>query len=114
MLLDAYAAYMYQTSLPPWTNSIRDLPVVEPFLESYANKRQFDKTGPLQDLSEKALIGMWTFHTTIVEPLIDVYARMALRNLAGQLENEIPQDDDWWSVWIPDGMAQTPAARSLH
>ncbi|KAL6886438.1 hypothetical protein HDV57DRAFT_508567 [Trichoderma longibrachiatum] len=102
VLLDAYAAY--QTSLPPWTNSIRDLPVVEPFLESYANKRQFDKTGPLlKDLDEKALIGMWTFHTTIVEPLIDVYARMALRNLADQLENEIHQDDDWWSVWIPDG-----------
>ncbi|KAL7819904.1 hypothetical protein V8C26DRAFT_427314 [Trichoderma gracile] len=100
VLVDAYAAY--QTSFPPWTNSIRDLPVVEPFLQSYANRRRFDKTGPsLNDLSEKAIIGMWTFHTTIVEPLVDVYARLALQNLSGHLENK--SHEAYQPNWIPDG-----------
>ncbi|KAL6873020.1 hypothetical protein J3F83DRAFT_598224 [Trichoderma novae-zelandiae] len=93
-LLDAYAAY--QTSLPPFTNGIRDLPVVEPFLESYASKRRLDKAGPLlNDLSEKAIVGMWTFHTSVVEPLVGVYARVTLRHLSGLVENFRDYDYDW-------------------
>lgn len=100
VLVDAYAAY--QTSFPPWTDSIRDLPVVEPFLESYANRLRSDKTGPsIDDLGEKAIIGMWTFHTTIVEPLIDVYARMTLEKLSSHLE--VKNNIAYVSNWIPDG-----------
>ncbi|OTA00869.1 hypothetical protein A9Z42_0011500 [Trichoderma parareesei] len=100
VLVDAYAAY--QTSFPPWTDSIRDLPVVEPFLESYANSLRFDKPGPsIDDLGEKAIIGMWTFHTTIVEPLIDVYARMTLEKLSSHLE--VKNNIAYVGNWIPDG-----------
>ncbi|KAL7960288.1 hypothetical protein V8C34DRAFT_312650 [Trichoderma compactum] len=95
-LLDAYA--VYQTSRPPFTTGIRDIGVVQPFLESYANKLRAEKAGPsLGDLSEEAIIAMWTFQTTIVAPTVEVFARWTLGNMSNLVETrdcEIPLPPD--------------------
>ncbi|KAL6818536.1 hypothetical protein GGI42DRAFT_359632 [Trichoderma sp. SZMC 28013] len=96
-LLDAYA--VYQTSHPPFTTGIRNIGVVQPFLESYANKLRTEKAGPsLGDLSEEAIIAMWTFQTTIVAPIVEVYARWALGNMSNLVETQ-----DYEVTWPPDG-----------
>ncbi|KAK4085281.1 uncharacterized protein Triagg1_271 [Trichoderma aggressivum f. europaeum] len=91
-LLDAYA--VYQTSSPPFTTGIRDIGVVQPFLESYAKRLRTEKAGPsLGDLSEEAIIAMWTFQTTIVAPLVEVFARWTLGNLSNLAHNPDYQRD---------------------
>ncbi|KAL6694814.1 hypothetical protein J3F84DRAFT_399794 [Trichoderma pleuroticola] len=98
-LLDAYA--VYQTSRPPFTTGIRNIEVVQPFLESYANRLLPEKAGPsLEDLSEEAIIAMWTFQTTIVAPIVEVFARWVLGNIPILIE---PRDDDDLIHLPPDG-----------
>ncbi|KAL7783147.1 hypothetical protein V8C43DRAFT_309678 [Trichoderma afarasin] len=97
-LVDAYA--VYQTSRPPFTTVIRNTEVVQPFLESYANKLQTEKAGPsLGDLSEEAIVAMWTFQTTIVAPIVEVFARWTLGNISNLVETQdyevsLPPDGD--------------------
>ncbi|KAL7946057.1 hypothetical protein V8C42DRAFT_352943 [Trichoderma barbatum] len=85
-LLEAYA--VYQTSFPPFKNDTRDKAVVQPFLESYANKRLIERAGPsLRELSEEAIIAMWKFQTEIVAPIVELFAQWTLANLSSKVEN---------------------------